>query len=272
MVMAADQSADVFDSASLPAGPLGTVARCWRYPVKSFQGTEAAELTIDAGGVTGDRAHALLDTKTGHLMSAKRTSALLGGLATDDTITLPDGTTLALDDPGADDALSAWLGKPVHLAGLDEAGELSFEMTFDPPNDESEYYEIPVPANTFLDLAHIHLITTATLAGCAAARPDLNWDVRRFRPNLLLDVPGQAFVEGTWMGRDIKVGSVVLHVDGPTVRCAMPLRAQPGGIEREPGLFAAMNDLNTVTPNHLGAYATVVTPGTARPGDTVELL
>lgn len=271
-MVAAEQFSDGSSSARLAPGPLGTVARCWRYPVKSFQGTETPELTIGAGGVTGDRAHALLDASTGHLMSAKRTAALLEGHATDDVITLPDGTTVMLNDPTADDLLSAWLGRPVHLATLDEAGERSFEMTFDPPNDDAEYYEIPAPPGTFLDLAHIHLVTTATLDGCAAQRPDLNWDVRRFRPNLLLDVHGDAFVEGTWMGRNIQVGSAVLHIDGPTVRCAMPLRAQPGGIKREPGLFAAMNELNTAMPNHLGAYCTVVTPGTARPGDTVELL
>ena len=30
-------------------------------------------------------------------------------------------------------------------------------MTFDPPNDDAEYYEIPAPADTFLDLSLIHI-------------------------------------------------------------------------------------------------------------------
>ncbi len=271
--MPADEpAADATARTEPPPGPLGTVARCWRYPVKSLQGLEPGALEIGPGGVIGDRTHALVDPVAGHLLSAKRTSALLQGAATDNAITLPDGTAIALDDPDADDVLSAWLGKRVHLAALEEAGERTFEMTFDPPNDDAEYYEIPAPAGSFLDLAHVHLVTTATLDGCRTARPDLDWDVRRFRPNILLDVPGEAFVEGTWAGRHMRVGTAVLAIDGPTVRCAMPLRAQPGGIEREPGLFQAMNELNTVSPNHLGAYCSVVEQGRAAPGDPVELL
>lgn len=255
------------------ADALGTVAGCWRYPVKSLQGLAVDHLAIDAGGVAGDRTHGLLDAGAdgaGRVLTAKRVAALLEGSADDEAITLPGGSTIALDDPDADAALSAWLGRPVHLARPDEAGAVSFQMTFDPPDDDAEYYDIPAPSGTFLDLAHVHLVTTATLAGCAAARPDLDWDVRRFRPNLLLDVDGPAFVEGTWTGRRVRVGGAVLAVDGPTVRCAMPLRAQPG-LEREPGIFRALEALNEVSPNHLGAYCSVVEPGPVRVGDRVEL-
>ncbi|CAN5500459.1 MOSC domain-containing protein [soil metagenome] len=257
------------------AGLLGTVARCWRYPVKSLQGPEPGQVEIGPAGVVGDRTHGLLDRAEGaqdRLLSAKRTGSLLQGSATDDEITLPDGTVVALDDPQADDVLSTWLGRRVHLTSPTAGTQVSYQMTFDPPDDDAELFEIPAPVGTFVDLAHIHLVATATLRGCEAARPDLDWDVRRFRPNLLLDVDGPTFVEGTWLGRHLRVGTAVLSIDTPTVRCAMPLRAQPGGIEREPELFQAMNELNTVSPNHLGAYCSVVTPGTAAVGDPVELL
>lgn len=247
----------------------GTVAGCFRYPVKSMQGVAEATLELVEGGVVGDRTRALVDPATGHLMAAKRTAALLEAAATDDAIALPDGTVVPVDAPHADDALSTWLGRPVHLARLDEAGQRSFEMTFDPPNDDAEYYEIPAPPGTFLDSAHVHLVSTATLRGCAEARPDLDWDVRRFRPNVVVDLGGPAFAEQDWIGREVRVGDAVLHVDGPTVRCAMPLRAQPGGIRREPGLFQAMNELNEAHPNHLGLYCSVVTPGRVSVGDEV---
>lgn len=253
---------------------LGTVARCWRYPVKSMQGFEPAELAVNAAGVVGDRVRGLLggaDGSTGRLLSAKRTAVLLDASATDTAFTLPDGTTITFDDPTADAVLSSWLGSRVHLAAPDSQ-PVSYQMTFDPPNDEAELFDIPAPTGTFLDLAPVHLVTTATLRACQAARPDLNWDVRRFRPNLLLDVDGPAFVEGQWLHRRLRVGGVVLSVDSPTVRCAMPLRAQPGGIEREPGLFKAMNELNEMSPNHLGVYCSVVAAGSIRPGDPVTLL
>ncbi len=263
-------------SSPLPATDLalGTVAECWRYPVKSLQGLSVESLDVEAGGVAGDRTRGLVeaaDDGPGRVLSAKRVAALLLGSADDEAITLPDGRRVGLDDPTADATLSAWLDRPVRLARPAEAGPVAYQMTFDPPNDEAELYDIPTPAGTFLDLAAVHLVTTATLRACAQARPDLDWDVRRFRPNVLLDVDGPAFVEGTWMGQQIRVGDTVLAVDGPTVRCAMPLRAQPG-LAREPGIFRALEELNEVSPNHLGAYCSVVEPGPVRVGDRVELL
>ncbi|MCU1369413.1 MAG: domain containing protein [Ilumatobacteraceae bacterium] len=254
------------------SAPIGTVSACWRYPVKSLQGSTAEQLVIDPSGVGGDRTHAVIDPESGHLLSAKRVKALFDGFATDERITLPDGQVLRFDDPAMDDVLSTWLGRRVHLAEQEEAGERSFEMTFDPPDDEAEYYEIPAPAGTFLDLAPLHVVTTATLAGCAAARPDLDWDVRRFRPNLVLDVDVPPFGEQAWVGQQVAIGDVVITVDSPTVRCAMPLRAQPGGIERQPGLFKAMSELNEAFPNHLGLYCSVVEPGTVSLGDPVSLI
>lgn len=259
-------------SATGDTPPLGAVAACWRYPVKSMQGSTADALVVDPAGVGGDRMHALVDPATGHLLSAKRVSALLQASAGDERISLPDGQVLRYDDPAIDEALSAWLDRPVHLAALDEAGERSYEMTFDPPDDDAEYYEIGAPPGSFLDLAPVHLVSLATLAGCAEARPDLDWDVRRFRPNLVLDLDLPAFGEQAWIGGQVAVGDVVLAVDSATVRCAMPLRAQPGGIEREPALFKAMSDLNEAFPNHLGLYCSVVEPGTVSTGDTVSVL
>ncbi len=255
-----------------PAGVVGTVARVWRYPVKSLQGLEPEAIEVGPTGVVGDRTHGLVDPAGRHVLSAKRTSTLLEAAADDHAITLPDGTRVVLDDPAADDLLSAWLGRPVRLSAPTPGASVSYQMTFDPPDDDAELVDIPTPAGSFVDLAAIHLVTTATLDGCAGARPDLDWDVRRFRPNLLLDVSGPPFVEGEWLGRHLRVGTATLSIDTPTVRCAMPLRAQPGGIERQPELFHAMSELNTVSPNHLGAYCSVVEPGTARPGDPVELL
>lgn len=250
----------------------GTVATCWRYPVKSLQGLRTGELTLTPAGVAGDRARGLVDAADGHLLSAKRTAALLDATATDVAITLPDGTVVNLDHPLADDVLSAWLGRAVRLVAPRNGRTVNYRMTFDPPNDDAEEVDIPAPAGTFLDLAAVHLVTTATLEGCAAARPDLDWDERRFRPNLVVSTTGDPFVEDGWAGRRLRIGSAVLSVDQPTVRCAMPLRAQPGGLERQPDLFAAMGELNEAAPNHLGVYCSVVRPGTIRTGDRVEVV
>ena len=257
---------------------LGTVAACWRYPVKSMQGLSVDHLQLFERGVGGDRARALIETAGGHLMSAKRTSALLDASADDQGITLPDGTILSWDDDGIDAALSEWLGKDVRLSEPLPGHALSYEMTFDPPDDSAEYFEIPVPVGTFVDLAPLHVVSSATLDGAAAARPDLDWDVRRFRPNLVLDTGGDAFVENDWVGRSLRFASgAKIRISQPTVRCAMPLRAQPEhagrvALGRQPELFRAMSDLNTEFPNHLGVYVDVETPGPVAVGDAVELV
>jgi uncharacterized protein YcbX len=250
---------------------LGTVGQLWRYPVKSMQGAQAGEVEVAPTGVVGDRQWALIDEATGRVLSAKRSAALLGAVGTDGQATLPDGSTVALDASGAGAALSAWLGQEVTVRTAAAAESLSYQMTFEPTNDDAEYYDIPIKNGTFLDLAPIHLVTTATLDACAAARPDLDWDVRRFRPNVVLDVDGPAFQENDWTGKDLRIGDVVLQADGPTVRCAMPLRAQPG-LERQPALFKAMEELNPAMPNHLGAYLSVVEPGIVRVGDVAALV
>ena len=63
----------------------------------------------------------------------------------------------------------------------------------------------------------------------------------------------------------------MLLVQQPTVRCAMPLRAQPG-LDRQPAMYAAMTELNAGAPNHFGVYLAVEQPGVVRPGDAVAVI
>jgi uncharacterized protein len=221
----------------------GTVVELWRYPVKSLQGRREQRLTLRSGGADGDRAWGLLDVATGGLSSAKRFARLLDAQGDDDQIVLPDGTRLPIGDHATDTALSAWLDREV----------------------------IVVPAEPLLVRAPIHLLTTATLAHCRGARPDLDWDVRRFRPNVVLDTDTAPFAEDEWAGRELVVGSAVLRVQKPTMRCAVPLRAQPGGLARQPGLAEAMTELHVAHPNHLGLNVAVAEPGTIAEGDPVTL-
>ncbi len=208
---------------------LGTVLQCWRYPVKSMQGEARSELSITAAGVDGDRGWAVIDTAANRILSAKRTGALLGARASGDAIGLPDGSTIALEDPNASLALSRWLTRDVRLAKPRPGEKLAYQMTFDPPNDDAEYFDIPSPEGSFVDLAPLHLVTTATLAGCAAARPDLDWDVRRFRPNLVIDLDSEAFCEDRWSGHAIQVGTqAALEVVQPM--CAARCRCVPSPV------------------------------------------
>ena len=245
---------------------LAVVSALYRFPVKSMQGHPVDHLTFEPGGAHGDRRWALLDGASGVLLSAKRHSRLLFAIAHDDHVELPDGSTVALvESAESDAALSAWLDREVHLAHSTPATTVAYEMTFDPPDDDAPFYEIPAPSGSFVDLADVHLVTEATLAECARREPGLDWDVRRFRPNLVVRDSGDAFAEDSWCPGSLTAGTVTLSARQPTVRCAMPLRAQPG-LDRQAPMFAALEALHA---NHLGIYLDVTGAGTVRVGDPV---
>jgi len=256
------------------------ISELWRYPVKSLQGQRVNALTIADDGVVGDRHWGIVPEGEAKVLSAKRVPELLDATVEDDVLVLPDRSRIGVDEPGVHEALSAWLGRPVRLHATSASDGLAYDMTFDPPDDSAEVFAIPVPPGTFLDLAPVHLLTTASLRGCAAARPDLDWDVRRFRPNVVVDVEDEPFCEDRWAGHELRLGEVVLRVTQPTVRCAMPLRAQPApahdpagpALARQPDLHDALVALNTAFPNHLGVYAEVVTPGVVRVGDGARVV
>lgn len=261
-----------------------TVSQCWRYPVKSFQGERVDRLVLGADGFDGDRRYAVVAAETGHLLSAKIEDRLFEATARtvgdEVVVVLGDGTEFEMGASDAATHIGRWLDREVTVAelgatspGADAA--TSYDMTLDPPNDDAEVYEIPTPPGTFLDLAAVHLITTATLARFAEARPDLVWDVRRFRPNVVVDLDGPGFPEDEWVGHDVVVGGAVINGMMRTMRCAMPLRAQPAAtevgspaLERNVDIYRA---LQAVHANDLGLYASVVTPGTIAVGDAVTV-
>lgn len=242
------------------------VAELWRYPVKSLQGEAVDRLEFGARGAVGDRQWAFVSNETGKLLSAKTIPQMLVGRAR-----LVDGVA-EISHPG--ESVAAWLERDVRLAEVADDTAVSYEMTFDPPNDDAELYEIPAPPATFQDLAAVHVLTTASLARCHDARPDLQWDRRRFRPTILIDSDEDGFPEQAWVGHQVRIGSVVINVDLETVRCALPLRAQPALgenalIERSTDIYRTLDEIHY---NHLGVYCSVNEPGVASVGDEVVVI
>jgi len=252
------------------AAMIGAVIACWRYPVKSMQGMCVEFLDMRHDYIVGDRAWGLIDVETGKLASAKRFATLLMAAADDESIRLPDGRSFPLDSPDADALLSAYLDRPVRLVRPARHERQVYEMTFDPPNDDAELVNIPTPVGTFLDWAPVHLVMTSTLDWCKQQRPDLDWDIRRFRPNIVIDYDGPPFVENDWASTRFSIGEAILTVRQPTVRCAMPLRAQPG-LDRQPAMFQAMSTLNIAFPNHIGIYLDVTQPSVINIGDPLVI-
>jgi uncharacterized protein len=247
---------------------VGTVAQVWRYPVKSFQGERVESLDLAPGGAVGDRTLAVVDPAAGKVLSGKRhadlfmASARLEGERV--VLSLPDGSEHAAADPGVHAALSRWLGLDVRLEAPPADRVLPMEMHTGMSDEDSPVFDWPGPPGTWLDLADAHWLTTASLTAIAAAHPDGEWDVRRFRPTALIETTASGFPEEAWTS--IAVGTVGTDVLMPTPRCSMPSRAQPG-LSRDKAIGTTIRDANS---NNLGVYASVTQSGTVRVGDSVH--
>ena len=96
------------------------------------------------------------------------------------------------------------------------------------------------------------------------------FDVRRFRPNLLVDVPGSdhPFPEQAWVGKTLAIGSVTLKIDMTCPRCAMTTH----GFHYLPQDAQIMRKLVANSESNLGIYASVVQTGKVATGDSVSVM
>jgi uncharacterized protein YcbX len=126
-----------------------------------------------------------------------------------------------------------------------------------------------MPLETFFDLAVIHLLTTATIERLRELYPQGRFEVRRFRPNIVVAPAGQSgFVEDGWVGRTLAIGEEVrLSVTGPCPRCVMTTLPQ-GDLPADPGILRTAARHNHV---NVGVYAAVLRGGRIRRGDPVRL-
>lgn len=248
--------------------PVGTVAQLWRYPVKSFQGEQVERLEVGPGGALGDRTLAVVDPAARKVLSAKRWPDLLHASARrqgdDVVLTLPDGSEHLASDPGVHAALSAWLDHEVRLQAPPAEGVFPMEMHTGMSDEDTPLFDWPGPPGTWVDLADVHWLTTASLRAIAGEHPEGEWDVRRFRPTALIEASGDGFVEDAWA--EVALGPVRSNVLMPTPRCSMPSRAQPG-LARDKAIGTTIRDRHD---NNLGLYASITEGGTVTVGDTVH--
>ena len=150
-----------------------------------------------------------------------------------------------------DAALTDWLGRPVGLVAAAGAPGGHAESFADATDDTSAAVEWTMPPGRFVDALPLLLLTTASLRAGAAVYPDGNWDVRRFRPNLLIDTEADGWVEDEWCGQTVRVGDVELLPQQPCARCTMVTRRQPG-LERDLDIYKTRGQAPRRHPGGLG--------------------
>ncbi len=284
---------------------LGSVESLWRYPAKSMMGDPIPSAQLDEHGVSGDRAWAVRDEVRGGIRGAKKIGGLmrlharyLGETHVDGSpgpieITAPDGLRVRSDDDDVDERLSRFLDHEVTLWPLPPATELDHFRRGAPDSDDVEtemraifgrepdeplptFEGLPLdiliqyesPPGTYYDVSPIHLVTDRSLATLSARSPDSRFDVRRFRPNIVVAVGPEVegdLPEQSWIGRTIQLGEVQLRVTAACPRCVMVTR----DFADLPQDRQVLRTLVREADQNVGVYADVICPGTLDVGTAV---
>ncbi len=242
----------------------GIVVELWRYPVSGLQGERVESSSLTFRGVQGDHAFAIRDVALNRILDPKilehswgTTSGLPGmlelkarlegtGSGSEAVISLPGGGDCASGEPDCDRRLSEALGHRVELVRYPRMVEARAKSG-----------------------RTLHLLTTSALKALGTRYRQGRFDVRRFRPNILIASEAEGFVEDSWVGKKLGLASgAVIGVTKPNVRCAVTTMRQ-GDLEEDAGILSAVKEMNG---NKLGVMGTVDVEGTVSAGDELRLL
>lgn len=267
-------------------------------------GEQVSSSAVDQRALHADRMWAVRDLELGAVTTARRLPTLLGctarfvgeppaGVGPGDVahvvVTFPDGTEVTSTDSEEMDArLSELTGTKVSLVPLPpldhkaayrgvRASKKDIRKQFGLRDDEplpdftmfpirklAELAVFATPVGIFADAYPLHLVTTSSLRTMAELGGD--FDVRRFRPNIVVDGELEGLAEQEWLGGALRSGDVTMRVEIPTIRCTIPLREQ-AGVAADPQV---MKTVSRHGDRSFGVYADVASGGTLHVGAPVD--
>lgn len=221
----------------------------WRYPVKSLKGESLSLLKVEPHGISGDRIYAFKDrTKSGSFpwYTIRQAPQMVqyspqldnaGGLS---KIVGPNGEKYDAESPHFIDALKkVWGG--------------DFELVHNSKN--------------ILDDGPVSLLSRQRVESLQA-QISKKVDFMRFRPNLYVDFCDINVFEEDLVGRELRLGEVVLKVESPDPRCVV-INVDPLSAQKDSDI------LKSVAKNFsgsFGVYLSVVKPGVISIDDSLEVL
>lgn len=283
---------------------VGTIKEIWRYPVKGMSGEKLDRCYLSQSGLRGDRLFAVRDSARQEIQSCKFRPGLLNCVAeylhpdTDLTdhmfkVIFPNGESLLSDSSEMNDKLSQHLGHASTLETMRPITETAFykrykeddhtwleelKATFEREQGEplpdfsdlgQDFIDYVTQLGTFFLVSPFHIITTSSLEYLKRLQPDADWDMRRFRPNLVIEIPDgeEGLVEQSWVGQKLKIGNTIIDCNSPAPRC--------GAVTRElQGADADKSMLRTIVKHaeqNLGVYGDISGQELLKVGDEVYL-
>jgi MOSC domain-containing protein len=267
---------------------VGSIVSLWRYPVKSMLGEELNASEVTKRGLLGDRAYALVDISDRKVATAKNPRKwpqlfdcraaltdipVAGAKVPPVRIILPNGDIVESEQSGVDQIFSKMLNRAVKLSASPDVQTSTAEEYW--PDIEGLDHrdtvtDFSLPEGTFFDCALVHLLTTATLDRLRELYPQGRFEVRRFRPNIVVETASgeRDFVEDAWIGRTLALGDAVrLSITGSCARCVMTTLAQ-SDLPKDAGILRAAAQHNRA---NVGVYASVLEGGKIRRGEPVRV-
>lgn len=208
------------------------VAAIWRYPVKSMAGERLDSVSIDANGLMGDRLVQVYDRR-GRLVTARRFPRLLRLKATLGSDGEPRVDGFPWDSREAAERVSAAVEPGARL------------RRFDGPER--------------FDVLPLLVCTDGALR-------TFGRDVRRLRPNLLVDGVEES-AERAWSGATLRLPDAEIRLADLRARCVMTTY-DPDTVEQDAGV---LRDIVRRFDGRLCLNAHVVRDGCVRVGDPVEI-
>lgn len=228
---------------------VGRVVALWRYPVKSMAAESLGRADVSWFGLAGDRRWAFVregqERSNFPWLTIRQRADLLHHVPRFADPDRPESSTTLVTTPAgkefdvADPVLAAELGPGVRVIRQNRG---------------------------IFDGFPLSLLSTQTVAGLGGLA-GTGLDPVRFRPNLLVDVPGAQFPEDGWVGRTLRIGGLRMRVDDRDRRCVI-VTIDPRTLERNKAVLVAAARHRS---NQVGVYGSVVEPGPVALGDPVEL-
>lgn len=250
------------------------VSRISIAPVKSLGLVHPDQVDLELGGVRGDRRFWLVDSD-GRLFNNKRNGPL---------------TTIRPEWDEATRRLALEFPDGTRIEGVVELGERVAAVLYGRPHLSrcvlgpwreaiSEFAGRPLTllwseqhaTDRGADGGDVSLVSTGSLERLREeARSPRPVDGRRFR--MMFEIEGlDAHGEDRWIGTSVRVGSVVIAVNGDVGRCAVTTQNPDSGIPDLDtlGILARYRPDGTSESLPFGVYGMVTAPGRVQTGDPV---
>lgn len=275
-------------------GKIGSVKQILRFPVKSMGGENLSTTYIDENGVKGDRIFALKELETGFIVSAKNPKKWkaiieLEAFLEGEKLKIRQIETGQVFDNENDitNLVEKLTSRKVSLVANSNTQEIREADRSPIERIGSIINEEPLASASkvghFFDFAPIHLMTTSSLKTMSQFYPKGKFDLKRFRPNLVIDTSDKTgFIENEWLGKILQIGTdVQIKIIEPCPRCVVTT-LQQGELEKDNEILKTIVQHNqiesytfypgTLFKGVLGVYGVVEKSGKINLGNEVVVM